>query len=199
VLLGQQPVADGFPQQVSSRSVAAVRNISTIPLNVTPSIKYLDGGVVQTIPLPLVPLAVGESAMIDLTAEQKSGRIPQSFHQGGLEIVPDNDKGNMVAELFNFDEGTGGYVVGPSVSLYPNRGTASIWRIDGTFQTTIMVENTAAADDKVTLKLFSDSGTYNQIFSVKVGGVTYNLSTTVSVSDGNFSGTPQDNVSITTP
>jgi hypothetical protein len=91
VLLGQQPVTDGFPQQVSFRSVAAVRNISSIPLNVTPSIKYLDGGVVQTIPLPLLPLAVGESAMIDLTAEQKSGRIPQSFHQGTLELAPDND------------------------------------------------------------------------------------------------------------
>jgi hypothetical protein len=91
VLLGQQPVTDGFPHQVSFRSVAAVRNISSIPLNVTPSIKYLDGGVVQTIPLPLLPLAVGESAMIDLTAEQKSGRIPQSFHQGTLELAPDND------------------------------------------------------------------------------------------------------------
>jgi hypothetical protein len=171
VLLGQQPVADGFPQQVSFRSVAAVRNISSIPLNVTPSIKYLDGGVVQTIPLPLLPLAVGQSAMIDLSAEKKSGRIPRGFRQGSLELVPDNDKGNMVAELFNFDEGTGGYVVGPSVSLYPNRGTASIWRIDGTFQTTIMVENTAAASDQVTLKLFSDGGTYNQTFSVPQGGL----------------------------
>jgi hypothetical protein len=32
-----------------------------------------------------------------------------------------------------------------------------------------------------------------------VGGITYNLSTTVSISNGNFSGTPQDNVSITIP
>jgi len=171
VLLGQQPVADGFPPQMSFRSVAAVRNIGSIPLNVTPTIKYLDGGVVQTIPLPLLPLPVGESAIIDLTAEQKSGRIPQGFHQGNIELFPDNAKGNMVAELFNFDEGTGGYVVGPSFSAYPNRGTASIWRTDGTYQTAITVENTAAADDQVMLKLFSDSGTYNKTYSVPQNGL----------------------------
>jgi hypothetical protein len=45
----------------------------------------------------------------------------------------------------------------------------------------------------------NDHHSYKQNFSVKVGGVTYNLSTTVSISNGNFSGTPQDNVSITTP
>ena len=164
LLLGQQPVAEGFPQQVSFRSVAAVMNIGSIPLNVTPTIKYLDGGVVQTIPLPLLPLAVGESKLIDLTAEQKSGSIPQGFHQGSLELVPDNDQGSMVAELFSFDEGTGGYVVGPSFSAYPNRGTASIWRTDGTYQTAITVENTATADDQVTLKLFSER-TYNKTYS----------------------------------
>jgi hypothetical protein len=44
VLMGQQPVEEGFPEQVSFRSVAAVRNIGAAPLNVTPAIKYLDGG-----------------------------------------------------------------------------------------------------------------------------------------------------------
>lgn len=178
VLMGQQPVAEGFPQQVSFRSVAAVRNIGSIPLNVTPAIKYLDGGVVQTITLPVVGLAVGESRVIDLTAEQKSGAIPPDFHEGSLQLVPDSNQGNMVAELFNFDEQTGGYVVGPTVSLYPNRGTASIWRTDGTYQTAIMVENTADAADQVTLKLFSDSGTYTQTYTVPGGGLQ-----TISVKD----------------
>jgi hypothetical protein len=59
VLMGQQPVEEGFPQQVSFRSVAAVRNIGSIPLNVTPSVEYLNGGVVQTIALPLVPWPLG--------------------------------------------------------------------------------------------------------------------------------------------
>jgi hypothetical protein len=45
----------------------------------------------------------------------------------------------------------------------------------------------------------NDHHSYTQNFSVTVGGVTYNLSTTVSISDGNFNATPQDNVSITTP
>jgi hypothetical protein len=45
----------------------------------------------------------------------------------------------------------------------------------------------------------NDHHSYTQNFSVKVGGVTYNLSTTVSISNGKFSGAPQDNVSITTP
>jgi hypothetical protein len=45
----------------------------------------------------------------------------------------------------------------------------------------------------------NDHHSYTQNFSVNVGGVTYNLSTMISISNGNFSGTPQDNVSITTP
>lgn len=45
----------------------------------------------------------------------------------------------------------------------------------------------------------NDHHSYTQNFSVTVGGVNYNLSTTVSISNGNFNGTPQDNVNITTP
>lgn len=45
----------------------------------------------------------------------------------------------------------------------------------------------------------NDHHSYTQNFSVTVGGVNYNLSTTVNISDGKFSGTAQDNVSITTP
>lgn len=45
----------------------------------------------------------------------------------------------------------------------------------------------------------NDHHSYTQNFSASVGGVNYNLSTTVSISNGNFSGTPEDNVSITTP
>ena len=45
----------------------------------------------------------------------------------------------------------------------------------------------------------NDHHSYTQNFSATVGGVTYPLSTTVSISNGKFSGTAQDNVSITTP
>jgi hypothetical protein len=45
----------------------------------------------------------------------------------------------------------------------------------------------------------NDHHSYTQNFSVSVAGVNYNLSTTVSISNGNFSGTPTDNVAITTP
>jgi hypothetical protein len=40
----------------------------------------------------------------------------------------------------------------------------------------------------------NDHHSYSQNLSVQVGGKTYNLCTTVSISDGNFSGTPQDNM-----
>ncbi len=43
--------------------------------------------------------------------------------------------------------------------------------LDGSFQTTIMVENTASQDDEVTLKLFSDWGTYNKILPIPAGGL----------------------------
>jgi hypothetical protein len=46
---------------------------------------------------------------------------------------------------------------------------------------------------------FNDHHSYTQNFSVTVGGTAYNLSTTVSISDGNFSGNPQDVVGITIP
>jgi len=40
---------------------------------------------------------------------------------------------------------------------------------------------------------------YTQSFTVTVGGTTYPLTTIVTMSLGNFSGTPEDNVKITTP
>src|ERR1700722_10858284 len=45
----------------------------------------------------------------------------------------------------------------------------------------------------------NDHHSYNQQFSVVVGGTTYPLSTIVAVSNGNFSGTAKDDVTITTP
>jgi hypothetical protein len=45
----------------------------------------------------------------------------------------------------------------------------------------------------------NDHHSYTQNFSVTLGGVTYSLTTTVSISDGNFNGTLEDNVSITVP
>ena len=83
-------------------------------------------------------------------------------------MIPDIDNVSIVGELFNF---SGGYVVGPSFSSYPSRGTTSIWRIDRSFQTTIMVENTAAAEDHVTLKLYSDRAAYEKTFTIGYGRV----------------------------
>jgi len=45
----------------------------------------------------------------------------------------------------------------------------------------------------------NEHASYTQNFSVAVSGITYPLSTTVSISLGNFNGTPEDNVTITTP
>ena len=171
VLLGSQPAEDGFPAGMSFRSVAAVRNIDSTSMNVTPSVKFLNNGSVRTIALPSLPLGAGESRTIDLSSQQNSGLLPPDLHQASLELVPDNDHGNIVAELFNFSASSGGYTIGPSFTSYPNHGSASIWRTDGSFQTTIMVENTAAQDDEVTLKLFSDWGTYSKILPIPAGGL----------------------------
>jgi len=171
-LLGEQPAEEGYPAGVSFHSVAAVRNIDTVSLSVTPTVRFFQDGAVRTIPLNPLPLAPGESRIVDLSQAQGKGLLPADVHQASLELVPPNNSGKIVAELFNFDNGTGGYVVGPSFTSYPNRDTASIWRTDGTFQTEIMVENTAADDDTVSLKVFSGDGpSYLKKFPITAGGL----------------------------
>lgn len=45
----------------------------------------------------------------------------------------------------------------------------------------------------------NEHASYAQTFKVTVGATIYPLTTTVSISLGNFNGTPEDNVTITTP
>src|SRR6185437_9534553 len=66
---------------------------------------------------------------------------------------------------------TGGYTIGPMFFAYPGRATQSVWRTDGNFQTTIMVENTAAQDDPVKVQLFTDGGTYSKTFPISAGSL----------------------------
>jgi hypothetical protein len=168
LLLGHQPVEDNFPTDVSFRSVAAIRNIENILVTVTPTVKFLRGEALQAVNLPSRTLGPADSLLIDFNEEQKAGRLPPDFVQGSLELTPDTDRASIVGELFNFGQ-SGGYVVGPSFSSYPNRSTSSIWRTDGSFQTTVMVENTAAENDRVTLHLYSESGEYSKAFDLHAG------------------------------
>jgi hypothetical protein len=75
-----------------------------------------------------------------------------------------------VAELYNFSQ-NGGYVVGPSFNSYPTRSTSSNWRTDGSFQTTIVVENTEGTDDRLSLRLYSEHGLYSKSFPVSAGSL----------------------------
>jgi hypothetical protein len=170
LLLGEQPATDNFPANMSFRSVAAVRNIDIVPVMVTPTVKFLQDGSVQAVNLPARSLAPGESQTVDFNEEQNSGRLPLSFTQGTVELTPDTGRTSIVAELFNFNA-SGNYVVGPSFNSYPSRSTGSIWRTDGSFQTTIMIENAASQDDRVTLKLYSDQSTYQKTFNVAAGNL----------------------------
>jgi hypothetical protein len=171
-LLGEQPPEDGYPAGVSFSSVAAVRNVDTVPLTVTPNLKFLQTGTVQTVALSPLHLGVGESQIIDLSKAQESGFIPNDVHRATVELVPANNKGSIIAELFSFDGNTGGYVVGSSFTSYPSHSTSSIWRTDGTFQTEAAVENTADQNDVVTLKVFSQNGlSYLKKFPIAAGGL----------------------------
>jgi hypothetical protein len=170
LLLGRQPVADGFPAQTSFRSVAVLRNIDPVPVQVTPVVKPLAGGAPE-ISLKPITLSAGETRLIDFTREQRAGNLPQDFTQGALRLVPDSDHNSIVAELLNFNDTTRGYVVGSSFSAHPSRATGSIWRIDGSFQTTVVVENTSTKADKISLKLFSDSQSYEKTFPIASGAV----------------------------
>jgi len=171
LLLGQQPAEDEFPAGMNFRSVAVVHNIDPAPVRVTPTLKFQRNGSAQSISLKSLTLEVGETRIIDLSEEQKAGRVPGDFHQGSLKLDPNTDHASIVAELFDFDAQTGGFTIGPMFFAYPGRATQSIWRTDGSFQTTIMVENTAAQDDAVTVQLFSDSGTYSKTFPIAAGNL----------------------------
>jgi len=115
-------------------------------------------------------LAPAESAIIDFNLEQEAGHLPPDFSQGTLELTADTGRNSIVGELFNLSS-SGGYVVGPSLTSYPARSTSSIWRTDGSFQTTIMVQNAAEEGDRVSLRLYSDRGTYKKTFNVPAGNL----------------------------
>jgi hypothetical protein len=171
LLLGRQPLADGFPATVAFRSVAVIRNVDTAPIELMPTVKYTRGPSVQTIRLQPITLNVGESRLIDFSKEQRAGSLPADFAQGTLKLTPNAQHTAIVSELFNFDEKTGGYVVGSSFTAHPSRAVGSIWQTDGTFQTTIAIENTANEADAVKLTLFSESGTYEKTFPIAAGNL----------------------------
>jgi hypothetical protein len=170
LLLGRQSAEDNFPFDVSFRSVAAVRNIDTVPVGVTPTLKFVRNNTTQKVKLPSRTLRPDESILIDFQEEQKAGRLPQDLNQSSLELTPDTGRASIVGELFNFSQ-SGGYVVGPSFTSYPNRGTSSIWRTDGSFQTTVMIENTAREHDRVAVHLYSERGQYSKTFDVPAGAL----------------------------
>lgn len=186
VMLGRQPVEDNFPVDLSFRSMAVVRNIDSSSVTVTPTIKFLRNEALQTIKLSSRLLRPTESLLIDFNDEQKTGHLPSDFIQGSLELDPGTSRASIVGELFNFSQ-TGGYVVGPSFTSYPNRSTSSIWRIDGSFQTTIMIENTAAENDRVTMNLYSERGSYRKTFDVSSGKLLK-----INVRDLQQKGVPDD-------
>jgi hypothetical protein len=169
LLVGQQPAEDGFPSGISFRSVAVVRNIDHAPVHVTPILKYEHDGSPRSVILKPLTLEAGESRVIDLSKAQREGLIPAEFHQGSLKLDPNTDHASIVAELFDFNEQTGGYTIGPMFFSYPGRATQSIWRTDTGFQTTIMVENTADQEDAVVVQLFSESGTFTKTLPIRAG------------------------------
>jgi hypothetical protein len=171
LLLGQQPAEDGYPADISFRSVAVVRNVDSASVQVIPTVKFMRNGSLQSADLTPIRLGVGESQVIDFSEEQKAGLLPADLRQGSLLLDPHTDHAAIVAELFNFSEQTGGYPIGPFFFAYPTRATGSLWRIDGTFQTTLMIENAADQDDEITLKLFSGQDAYVKKFPVSAGGL----------------------------
>jgi hypothetical protein len=171
LLLGIQPTVDGYPLSLGFRAVSAVLNTDSAPVHVTPLIKFLRDGNVQKINLSPLTLGPNESRIIDFAREQNAGNIPSDFRQGSLELVPDGTNSSVIAELFNFSDKSGGYVIGPSFTAHPSRATTSIWRTDGSFQTTIMIENTATQDDQITATLFSEAGSYEKAFPIAAGGL----------------------------
>lgn len=171
LLVGSQPAEDNFPSQINFRSVAVIRNIDAAPVAVTPVIKYLKNGLLRKVTLQPMQLDVNETRLLDFSQERSLGHLPSDLSQASVELVPNTDHTSIISELVNFDARTGGYVVGPSFGAHPMRSTSSIWRTDARYETTIMIENTAADDDQVSLKLFSEAGTFEKIIDIPSGGL----------------------------
>jgi hypothetical protein len=169
LLLGQQSADDSFPSQVSFSSIAALHNIDAKPVQVTPKVRFLSEGSVRSVSLSPVTLDVNDTKLIDLSAAQRSGEIPADVHHASLELVPADNHSFFAGELFNFDSGTTRYVIGPSFTSYPTHGVGSVWRTDGTFQTSIVVENTGTEADTVVLKVYWDGGSYIKAFPIGAG------------------------------
>ncbi len=168
LLLGRQPEWEGFPSGISFRSVAVIRNIDDSTVQVTPTIKYLRDGSVRKVSLTPVLLEPQKSRTIDFSAAQTTGALPPDFYIGSLELVPNTTRQSAIGELFNYSD-NGGYVVGPSFTTHPARGTTSLWRIDGTFQTEIAIENAADTTDTVNLTFYSDSASYTKTIEIPAG------------------------------
>jgi hypothetical protein len=171
LFLGVQPVEDGFPTGLAFRSVAVMRNISSVSTQVTPVVQYLIDASVRKVSLPPLALKAGESRVIDFAKEQAAGRLPADLRQGTLELDPDSNQAAVIGELFNFNDNGPGYVVGPSFTAHPARATAALWRTDGTFQTTIVIQNTGQ-DDQMTVKIFSEGASWERAFDIRSGGMT---------------------------
>jgi hypothetical protein len=171
LLLGRQPDTEGFPAQISFHSVAAIRNVDSIPVQVQPTLRRMAEGGLQEVKLAPVLLQPQQSCTLDFNAEQKKGTIPADWNQASLELKPDSNRNSIVAELFNVDETSNSYVVGSSFAAFPTRATGSIWRIDGSFQTTVMVQNTSSQADTLTVKLFSNQSDYIKTIPVPAGHI----------------------------
>src|SRR5262249_41022499 len=149
----------------------AVRNTTASPVTATPIVKFLRDGAVHRIKLPPVTLEPLTSQLIDFAALQRAGSLPADFRRGSLEIAESARHPSLVAELFDYDERSGGYPSASSLASYPTRATGSIWRLDGTFRTTLAIENTASVDDQVRLRLFAGDETYEKVVDVPALGL----------------------------
>jgi hypothetical protein len=185
VLLGTQPTDSGFPSWISFRSVGVVRNLSpTQSVEVSPLIKYTlatPTASIKTVRLNDLVLGPQESRTIDFSQAQDVGLIPREVHEAFVELDARSgpaghtvaQEPQIVAELTNYDDQTLAYVVGPSFTAHPARGTTTEWRIDGSFDTVISLENVAPADDDVSITLISDSGSeYRRQLHMAPGALT---------------------------
>ena len=158
--LGQQPAAAGFPAGISFESVLVMRNTGPSPVSVTPVARFLRGTNAETATLQSVTLDSGESAVLNLNAMQEREFLPRDFHQGTLELLQSGTNASLVAELFTYSRAEG-YELGSAFVTYPGFGNSAIWRTDGSFQTEISVENTAATGDTVNLSFYSADPSFN--------------------------------------
>lgn len=162
VLVGSTELP-GLPSTKAFSAMAALRNTTGIPMEVSPVFTFDNGEELETVNLPKRRLGAHQINAIDLGSALSRAGFRGPFPGAGLMLRSSGELGSLVAHLSCFDEG-GDYAFtvpmkDPGLSLN-SRGGSYPWGIDGDLQSIVHIRNTTDKAARFTIQLDFDGGSY---------------------------------------